>query len=328
MQVDETLWPLVLAAGEGSRLRELTTDPQGIAIPKQFCSLQGGASLLQDALDRAAAVASPAHTVAVVASQHRRWWSRALAGLPSENIVVQPANKGTANGILLPLLHIVNRDPGANVVLLPSDHFVEQEGILASAMRDAGRHAADHPDELLLLGLAPDEPDPELGYILPATTRVGVSPVARFLEKPPVTVARELIANGGLWNILIVASTARALLALFMARYPGIVSEMQGILRSGRQPADVWISTCELYDRLPTLDFSKHVLEGREANLQVLRVPRCGWSDLGTPKRVRETLHRLPAQPITRHAGGAAFAPHINLAAQYARYSSLRQGTE
>jgi len=50
-------WAVVLAAGEGSRLRALTTTSSGIAVPKQFCSLRGGASLLEEALQRAAAVA-------------------------------------------------------------------------------------------------------------------------------------------------------------------------------------------------------------------------------------------------------------------------------
>ena len=51
----KNIWALVLAAGEGSRLRALTTHG-GIAVPKQFCSLQGGPSLLQEAILRAEAV--------------------------------------------------------------------------------------------------------------------------------------------------------------------------------------------------------------------------------------------------------------------------------
>jgi len=47
-------WALVLAAGEGARLRTLTTDASGTAIPKQFCSLHGGTSLLLDTLSLAA----------------------------------------------------------------------------------------------------------------------------------------------------------------------------------------------------------------------------------------------------------------------------------
>jgi hypothetical protein len=42
----------------------------------------------------------------------------------------------------------------------------------------------------------------------------------------------------------------------------------------------------ELYQSLPDLDFSRDILEGNEAKLRVLTVPRCGWSDLGTLDRI------------------------------------------
>ena len=120
-------WAIVLAGGEGSRLRSVTTTALGVAIPKQFCSLHGGDSLLHDALKRAESIASPDHICAVVSQQHRRWWESALAGVASVNIIVQPRNCGTANGILLPLLCILERDPEARVVILPSDHHVRKE---------------------------------------------------------------------------------------------------------------------------------------------------------------------------------------------------------
>jgi mannose-1-phosphate guanylyltransferase len=53
----------------------------------------------------------------VVSQRHRRWWEPALAGVAAANIIVQPRNCGTANGILLPLLHIMERDPEACVVI-------------------------------------------------------------------------------------------------------------------------------------------------------------------------------------------------------------------
>src|SRR5215203_1225480 len=52
-------WALVLAGGEGSRLRSLTTRPCGTSVPKQFCSLRGGQTLLEDALRRAASITAP-----------------------------------------------------------------------------------------------------------------------------------------------------------------------------------------------------------------------------------------------------------------------------
>ena len=81
-------WALVLAAGEGSRLRTLTTDASGTAIPKQFCSLHGGTSLLLDTLRRAHGFAARNRIGAVVAETHRRWWSSDLWSLDRANITV------------------------------------------------------------------------------------------------------------------------------------------------------------------------------------------------------------------------------------------------
>ncbi len=69
------VWALILAAGEGSRLRGLTTTPGGLSVPKQFCSLQGGASLLEETLRRAESVAQRRHMVTAylsLAAQHSR----------------------------------------------------------------------------------------------------------------------------------------------------------------------------------------------------------------------------------------------------------------
>jgi mannose-1-phosphate guanylyltransferase len=88
MLEEANTWALVLAAGEGSRLCSLTTLPSGTPVPKQFCSLFEGPSLLHEALHRAHAVADSAHTCVVVAAQHRRWWQGVLDSVPAENMAI------------------------------------------------------------------------------------------------------------------------------------------------------------------------------------------------------------------------------------------------
>jgi mannose-1-phosphate guanylyltransferase len=310
-------WALVLAAGEGSRLRTLTTQ-NGIAVPKQFCSLNGGPSLLQDALHRAENVVARSRICTIVAEQHRRWWEGPLAMLPTGNIVVQPQNRGTAVGILLPLLHLELRDPDARLVLLPSDHYVRNEDALARSLRAALHQLPRRGDEVLLLGIGPDEADPELGYIVPShTDRDGAFGVQRFVEKPATALARALVDQGAVWNSFIIAARLSALLRLYERRYPEVVARLRRAVECdvlcGTQSAVV-----AAYERLPEIDFSRHVLEGQEAVLRVLPVPACGWSDLGTPRRVAAALaetapRELP--PRLRWTAGAI----LDLAAQHAR---------
>jgi mannose-1-phosphate guanylyltransferase len=308
-------WALVLAAGNGSRLRSLTTTAAGVAIPKQFCSLRGGASLLEETLRRARrAVAHPGRTLTVVAAQHRQWWDPPLRALLAENVIVQPENKGTAIGLLLPLVHLVQRDPHATVLILPSDHSVSKQAVLIRAMHQSVRLAGVDPRHIYLLGLTPEEVDPELGYIVPrADGAVSLaSPVRLFVEKPPVEMARRLIQAGALCNAFILAASVRTLIGLYSGRYPDLLAQLTAAAAQDAARVREPLAAQALYPQLPSLDFSRDVLEGQEPLLRVLRVPPCGWSDLGTPRRVAEALGRMGAArtaEVTRTA-------HLSLADQ------------
>jgi mannose-1-phosphate guanylyltransferase len=312
-------WAIVLAGGEGNRLRELTTTPSGVAVPKQFCSLRGGACLLQDALTRAAGVAPVQRICAVVAVQHRRWWVAPLGYLPQQNVVVQPANRGTAFGILLPLLHVLARDPNAVVVLLPSDHYSLDEATMVRSVRQAADLAAANADALYVLGAEPSEPDTELGYIVPADrSRNKPSHVVRFVEKPDSGRALSLLDEGALWNVFILAGLARTVLRMYEKSLAAIIVAMRAALELGRaRPAGPG-ALAELYEHLPAVDFSRDILEQHAAMLQVVPVPRCGWSDLGTPKRVVETLNALPRDFPNKDIARSSMG-YLNLAAQHGR---------
>jgi len=325
MILDANSWALILAGGEGSRLRSLTTDGTGLSVPKQYCSLRGGPSLLQEAVDRASAVAPLTRVVVVVASEHRRWWFSQLAALPTQNIVVQPENRGTAHGVLLPLLEIMVRDPDARVSLLPADHFVRDEPILARTLQRAMELSLVFRDDVYLLGVEPDEPDTELGYIVPAE-RPGAAPtpVVRFTEKPQLAEAQQLRSAGALWNVFIAAGTGTALLRLFGPRFAATRIRMETLLADSRASKRdrAWR---DLYADLPTLDFSRDVLAEHAAGLKVLAVPACGWTDLGTPRRVEQALARHPPVRASREPLQATHAA-LDLSERVAAASGAQPG--
>lgn len=326
MATRQRTWALVLAAGDGTRLANLTRDARGNAVPKQFCSLNGGASLLQEAMHRARRLVPRERLCVIVAEQHRRWWGPTLWSLPSSNIVVQPRNCGTANGILLATLSILERDPLARIVFLPADHYVRDEVALTGSLREAATLLTRDLDGLLLVGIEPEEADPELGYIVPAAVEPnGTQRVARFVEKPDLATARALIGAGALWNSFIFAARGPALLGLMRERMPEIVDRMSTALARDTRLGTGGRALRELYAELPIVDFSRTVAQGAEASMRVITAPACGWSDLGTPQRVAETLRRLDLDRLERPPAPAVRPPFIrgpafvDLAAQHAR---------
>lgn len=280
---DRGAWSIVLAAGDGNRLKELTKTQAGDTVPKQFCSLNRRECLLQLALQRAESISTAERVGTVVAAQHRRWWRRPLQELPAGNVIVQPSNRGTAIGTALALLEIERQDPEAVVVLLPADHYVEQESVLAESLIELADRVSEQDDgTVFLLGAKPDFVDTELGYIVPgepAGAANGVSHVREFVEKPSAAHARELLAAGALWNMFIVAGALPVLLGLFEKSY-NFLKPMRAALR---KPVG---SLARLYGELPVVDFSRDVLAHYPQQLKVMAVPACGWTDLGTPERV------------------------------------------
>jgi osmotically-inducible protein OsmY len=144
-------------------------------------------------------------------------------------------------------------------VLLPSDHFVADEPALAEALHRAVQVVNPQPHKIILLGIEPNASDPELGYIVP----------------------------GALWNAFIVVADITTLVTLFKTRIPAVYGQLQEIVQGGAAAA-------ALYPNLPTIDFSREILEGSESILRVLPVAMCGWTDLGTPQRVVEVLRHMP----------------------------------
>jgi mannose-1-phosphate guanylyltransferase len=280
------LWTIVLAAGEGRRVRDLTTDGQGSSAPKQFCAPSGEQTMLEWTTERAARLVPRERIVVVVAEQHRCWWEPQLAGHPAGNVVVQPADRGTAAGILLPFVAILRRDPMARVLVLPSDHHVDDEEALREAIVDAVDAARQSHDRVILLGVVADGSEADYGWIVPEDPggRGGLRPVAAFVEKPEPRTARLLARRGALLNSFIFVATSGALLGLYDRAVPWLLREFTA---PHDGPGDGDLPSVEmLYRALPSCDFSREVLEHSTDHLSVVQVRRCGFTDLGHPARL------------------------------------------
>jgi mannose-1-phosphate guanylyltransferase len=279
-------WGVVLAGGSGCRLNELTTDAAGTVIPKQYCSFLGGPSLMRKTIRRLSTVVDPNRIVVVVSAKHRRWWEPELSDISPENLLVQPCDRGTACGVLLPLKSILSRDQTARIVVSPSDHFYQDESTFTSSLLTAQQYVDEHPKFLVLLGMEPDDPDAGYGWISPSPgDEDAIRGIRGFVEKPDSGSAKELMRSGALWSSFTFVAAGTTLMGLFRRYMPWLVDKFNRSLAfvtgTGQRHAIL-----SLYDRLPTVDFSKSLLEQAREGVHVLPVPPCGWTDLGTPQRV------------------------------------------
>jgi mannose-1-phosphate guanylyltransferase len=292
MQPTDHVWVVILAAGEGRRVQALTRDRRGRPAPKQYSLVGGHTTLLDLTLARARRLAPPERIVAVVAAQHRSWWVSELAGLPAPNVIVQPENRGTAAGILLPLMWILRQDPFARLAILPSDHGVAAEETLHKAIIDALACAPRPDSEMVLLGVQPQGPETDYGWIVPKAGRGGpLRRVACFREKPDAGTAAELLSREGMLNSFILIVGGRSLLALFRTSLPQLWRSFRPMLENSQVGFRSERNLSRVYQSVPTFDFSKDLLEKAADTLWVHQVPACGWLDLGTQDRL--TCHLL-----------------------------------
>ncbi len=123
-------WATVLAGGESERMQPLIRSWLGYDRPKPYCAFLGDHSMLRHTLDRVRDVVPPDRTMTVINGKHRGFLDQALSGQTPGRLFEQPVDRGTAPGVFLPVTQIMEEDPEATVLILPSDHFVFPSGAL------------------------------------------------------------------------------------------------------------------------------------------------------------------------------------------------------
>jgi mannose-1-phosphate guanylyltransferase len=294
-------WSIILAGGNGCRLRDLICQWKGRPVPKQYCTFAGTKSMLEHTLLRADRIAKPEHQRILIARDHCQDARHQLAGRWLKSVILQPSNCDTLPGIILPLTHIYARDSKATVIIFPSDHFIHPLESFVRLMESAVRAVDELPNLLLLVGAPADSPEPDYGWIYPAqkireSKDYPIFRVQQFLEKPSQAHAATAMACGGLWNTLIMVVKAHTLWQLGRIYAPEILRlfemlyEVIGTSREERVLESI-------YEIMPSKNFSEHLLAPAADHIGLLPMKDVLWSDWGRKKRIIETLERIGKQP-------------------------------
>lgn len=301
-------WVVVLAGGDGERLRPFAERWLGRHVPKQYCTFVGTRSMLEHTLDRALEMSPPRRIITVMARSHAGLSIREHPALAKGRVVMQPANRDTAPGVFLALTYVCGVDPDAMVVIFPSDHFIHPEDVFVRQVREA-LLSAGALDRVMLLGVEPQGLELDYGWIqrgrLLDDRGARCHAVEMFVEKPPKALAEALQASGAMWNTMVLAGSVRRLSMLGCRHLPDIMARFQ-ILSNAIGTGQETEVLDRIYDEMPRRNFSADLLQRTVDDLAVVKLQGVSWSDWGTADRIAATIHGLgkrPAFAVPRKTG-------------------------
>ena len=286
------LWAVLLAGGDGTRLQSLTTRIEGDARPKQFCRITGEQTLLAQTRRRISPLFDPDRVIAVVTKKHERFYSGELIDSPRIELIEQPENRGTGVAIATSLLMLRGVADEAIVAFFPCDHHYSNEVVFVDVVKAGVLAVQNNFAAIVLLGAAATYPETEYGWIEPMAARgIGLMPsrVRQFWEKPSRAVAQSLQRRGCLWNTFVTIGRVSTFMDLLWQAAPNAMRTLSAaVLESD-------LDSC--YRSIPVIDFSRDVLASQTQRLLVIRDAESGWTDLGNPNRVIDTLTREKMTP-------------------------------
>ncbi len=282
--------PVILSGGTGSRLWPMSR----ALFPKQLQPLVGVHSLLQDTALR---VADPAHfhaPVVVCNAEHRFAVAEQLRQIncPAAAILLEPMARNTAPAIAAAAEALIERDPGAVMLVLASDHaMLRPESWIAGVI---AAEAAARGGAIVTFGIRPSRAETGYGYIQAGAEIAGAGPCRRieaFIEKPDAATAQTLVDGGRhYWNAGIFLLPARLYLDELKRHAPEIAAAAAAAVTRGRRDLDFLRLDAEAFARAPSRSIDDAVMERTDRGAVVAVDP--GWSDVGSWR----ALHDIAAK--------------------------------
>lgn len=274
--MEALLQPLILAGGVGRRLWPVSTP----AHPKQFLSLCGDKTMLQETVARLEGLGAGAPVV-ICAEAHRFVAAEQLraAGIAAR-VMLEPFGRNTAPAIVLSALSARASGDDPVLLVLAADHAIGDAEAFRAAVQvalplaEAGR--------LVTFGIVPTRAETGYGYIRRGAARAeGGYDVAAFVEKPDRSRAEGYLADGGyLWNSGMFVFKASALLDEIAQHRPDILAACEATLAASGEDADFFRIDAASFAECPACSIDYAVMEKTE--LAAVVPLDAGWSDIGS----------------------------------------------
>lgn len=293
----------IMAGGSGTRLKPLSQNDEG-KLPKQFLSLTGGNTLLQEALLRI----PQAYTPAVIPEKRYSAEVRSqadAAGAGNMEILEEPFGCNTAAAVLYAALFeaLSRQDPDRIICFIPADHRMDKD-IFQKLLKDAVRLAGEH-EKIITIGIKPSRPETGYGYIktqenASAAEKIGF-PVESFVEKPDLQTARKYLQSGDYyWNAGMFIGKAGLFLKYAQKHCPAILDILKEFVNEDTDSENADTDLADTYQKLKdqglaiSIDYA--LMEKISQNMLLVPAPQeLAWNDLGSWESLKPYMQQTDA---------------------------------
>lgn len=266
---------VIMAGGIGSRFWPKSRK----SMPKQFLDILGsGKSFIRHTFERFLPTIPTENFLVVTNRSYRDLVLEHIPELKPEQVLCEPIGRNTAPCICYAAYSLLKKDPDAQMVVTPADHFVSDEQGLRNIIDECFDFATQNKS-LMTVGVRPSRPETGYGYIQVSDSNP-ISRVKCFTEKPNLELAQTFVQSGEFfWNSGIFIWRADDIVAAIERHLPEHHELFSSIMEDYGTSNEV-AAIEKVFSECRAISIDYGVMEQAE-NVYV-RVGEFGWSDVGT----------------------------------------------